>query len=374
MFNFFKKDIKKIKEKHEKELFDKRGVLAVGIGHKIKDGKDTKKDSIVVFVKTKMIEEALLNSEKVPKKIDGIETDVIEIGEEIRPLYRKKHRPVIGGTSGIVETGTACSIGLIAFKNGKPVALTNEHCVTFPSGTDNVGKLFLQPSPVDGGKTVDAIGKVSSKPTLRNDQINKVDSAIIELDENIKYDLSVKDIKNYPKKWIEPEVGMKFIKIGRTTGKTEGIISHTNVTAQVNYKGNLGVCSFYPCFFALQNNYNIVDGGDSGSCVFNSDGIIGQTFAAAPNLAIFLVGSIIGKELGIELDKAQLNQEGWIALGSWMEFNGFEIKVTGKTNFRSSPGLSDNIIKVLSKDSKLKVSDEEIVKADGYVWIRVLLK
>lgn len=366
MFWFFKKSINKVKEKHQAELLKKKGVLGVGVGHKIVEGKDTGRDAIVVVVEKKLPETVLLTEEKVPSRIDGIETDVIDAGGIIEPMqHRQKHRPVIGGISGKVEGGTACSIALICFKDGKEHLLTNEHCVH--NRQDKTGKKFLQPSPADGGRMTDAIGIINNPPRIKNSEVNKIDCNIVPLDKSIPYDLTVLGLENYPKKWVKPAVGMKFVKIGRTTGKTLGTISHINALAKVNYGGDLGVCEFFPCIFALQNNYNIVSGGDSGSCIFNEEGVIGQTFAAAPNLAIFLVGEIIRDELGITLDKPM---EGYVALGDWLSINGLEVITKTRTNIRDSIGLGDNLIRVLPFGTKLRIMEEGGVK-DNYFWLKV---
>lgn len=361
----FKKSIEKVKEQNLEELFKKKGVEAVAIGNKIVNGKDTGEKSISVFVKTKMADISLLKSERIPKTIGGYKTDVIDMYGTAEPLHRKKHRPLVAGVSGMVEGGTACSIGLIAYKNGNPVILTNDHCVSY-QGKNNIGKCFLNPSPADGGTLKDSIGKIISAPIIKKDEINKIDSAIIPIE--VDYDLSVFGLGDYPKKWVKPKIGMKFKKIGRTTGVTEGVITHIDAIACVNYKGDLGICTFRPCIFALQENYNIVNGGDSGSCIFNEEGVIGQTFAATSGLAIFLTGEVVGKELGIDLEKKE-PIEGYVALEkSWITDE--EVLVNG-LNFRKEPNIDNNVIGKLNKGDKIKVV-EYAGFCSGYHWLRVL--
>lgn len=150
---FWRKDINKIKAKYERELMKKCHLEAIAVGHKIKGGRDTGEEAIVCFVQHKIFPSMMDKEEVVPEKLEGIKTDVVEIGGEIRPMeYRRKHRPVIGGISGKAENGTACSIGLICFKDGKPGILSNDHCAHYPSGKNNQGKKFLQPSPMDSLK------------------------------------------------------------------------------------------------------------------------------------------------------------------------------------------------------------------------------
>lgn len=111
-------------------------------------------------------------------------------------------------------------------------------------------------------EVLNAIGTIIYPPRIKNTEVNKIDSIFIPLSED--YELRVYGIpENLPKRWVRPEVGKSFVKVGRTTGRTVGVISHINALAKVNYGGELGVCEFRPCIFALQNNYNIVAGGDS---------------------------------------------------------------------------------------------------------------
>ena len=71
----------------------------------------------------------------------------------------------------------------------------------------------------------------------------------------------------------------------------------------------------------------------------------------------------------IELSK---EEEGYIALGDWMKFSGLDIIVTSNTNFRSTPEISNNVIRLLPRGTKLKTV-EEIKQSGGYNWIKVKL-
>jgi hypothetical protein len=360
---FFRPSIEESREKAEKYL-RKEGVIGVATGNKIKAGCTTNTPAITFIVKEKISEWQLMSTEVLPKEIDGHETDVIEVGGDILPMAKKKHRPVKGGVSGMTRGLTACTLGLIVFKDGMPHALTNQHCVTSSDlKEDNIGKKWLQPSPLDGGKAPDAIGTIENPNCLKENEVNPIDSHIIPL--SAPHELTVHGYGSYPKRWVEPKIGRRFTKVGRTTGKTMGTISHVGATATVRFGDKY--LKFYPCFFARQNNWDIVNGGDSGSVVLCEDGVLGQTFAAGPNLAIFLYGTVIAQELGISLAPPR---EGFVALGSWMNFNGTEIILRAPTNLRSSPGISDNAIEVLPANTRLTILDWGEIK-DGYLWVAV---
>ena len=61
MFNFFRQPIEKVKAKCEKDFLIKEDCLAVGIGNKIKNGKDTGKLAICIFVKKKKPDDPAIN-------------------------------------------------------------------------------------------------------------------------------------------------------------------------------------------------------------------------------------------------------------------------------------------------------------------------
>lgn len=368
MFNFFRKSINRVIQEQGKDICQKCHSLGVAEGEKIKDRKPTGEKAIVFLVKEKLPKTQLLSSETIPEKLGGYKTDVIETHGDIEPVngHRGRHRPVIGGISGKVYGGTACTLGLTAYKNGAPIALTNEHCAHYPKGSNQLNSYFLQPSPADGGKEHDKIGIITSSPRIKNNQQNKIDSIFIPLD--TPANLEVRKILNYTKKWQDPKVGVKFRKPSRTTDYTEGVISYTNALSRVNYGGSLGVCEFYPTCWAVQNNYDIVNGGDSGSCIFDEWGnVIGQTFAAAPNLAIFMPFSSIVEELGITLD-VEKPLEGYIAVNKgW--FSDVEVLVNG-LRFREMPGLNEKILEVLNAGQRIEIL-EYGEYADNWHWLKI---
>jgi hypothetical protein len=73
--------VRRIKEKYEDFLMSKEGVVGCSIGYKVVGGKKTEKLSIVCLVKEKKPEENLKKSDLVPKEIEGVPVDVVEVGE-----------------------------------------------------------------------------------------------------------------------------------------------------------------------------------------------------------------------------------------------------------------------------------------------------
>jgi hypothetical protein len=72
--------LKQIKEKYETKLLALPYVVGVGIGIKQRKGQSTKRFCLKVYVRKKSLKNSLREEEIVPKKLEGIETDVEEIG------------------------------------------------------------------------------------------------------------------------------------------------------------------------------------------------------------------------------------------------------------------------------------------------------
>jgi hypothetical protein len=73
-------DVKRIKQKYEKKLMRKKGVLGCAVGYKHIAGEKTDLVCIVCYVKKKKPEDQIRKQDLVPRYIEGIPTDIIESG------------------------------------------------------------------------------------------------------------------------------------------------------------------------------------------------------------------------------------------------------------------------------------------------------
>lgn len=69
-------NIRRIKEKYTPQLLKLKGVVGVGIGSKVVEGRATDELTIVVLVDKKLPE----HDQIIPKSLEGIPTDVQEAG------------------------------------------------------------------------------------------------------------------------------------------------------------------------------------------------------------------------------------------------------------------------------------------------------
>ncbi len=74
-------EIKKVKDKYESSLLAVDGVVGCSVGYKQLQGKKTNKLAIVCLVQKKKPRKQLSEKELLPKEIEGVPVDVIEVGK-----------------------------------------------------------------------------------------------------------------------------------------------------------------------------------------------------------------------------------------------------------------------------------------------------
>ena len=118
-----------IQKKTRKKLELYPNVVMVGRGYKYKNGKKVSDEPVIVCsVKEKISKANLKDKDIIPTEINGLKTDVIEVGE-IRALRTDRYRPAPGGVSiGHVDI-TAGTLGcLVQGKtSGETFILSNNH-------------------------------------------------------------------------------------------------------------------------------------------------------------------------------------------------------------------------------------------------------
>ncbi len=160
------------KAKHEKAVTDHRhknpNLLGIGVGHKEVGGKFTSDLAVKFFVRAKRAERRLSKSELLPKTINGVPTDVVQLA----PLrasgnLTQRFRPALGGCSGCVVTdfnytGTL-GVGMRGWDSlaGRSYVLSNNH-VLANENRARIGDSVIQPGTLDGGHpTRDKIGELT---------------------------------------------------------------------------------------------------------------------------------------------------------------------------------------------------------------------
>ena len=316
-------EIKQIKDTHKEALLSKPNVIGLGTGYKISKGVRTGEKCLITQVRQKMPLDGLSPQSVVPKQVDGVLTDVIEIGDvRAQQARTDRWRPAPGGVSIGHYRITAGTLGVVVRDrtSGERLILSNNH-VLANSNDSNPGDPILQPGPTDGGTTTSDViahlerfipiqfsvepgncsiagsfaeignaiaGLLGSKHrvlTIRaNPQAaNLVDCAVARpvngadvLDEIVEIG-TVSGV-------LDAALGMAVRKSGRTTGLTTGEITVIDATVNVSYG---------PGRTAQFDNQIVAgpmsQGGDSGSLVVAGDALkaVGLLYAGSDQSTIF---------------------------------------------------------------------------------------
>jgi len=290
MANF--EDIQGVKWEHAFSLLCRAGVVGVGIGQKEVEGKATEVTSITILVEKKVRDSLLPIENRLPRELNGIPTDVVSIaGDDAfmkvhlrqsqlpRDDRTKRWRPAPSGVSvGHYLLQGAGTLGAWVSDSisGEPLLLSCWHVIA-NMGHCRKGDPVLQPAVLDGGKLPDDIiayldrwvdvemivptqnlsdarRKLRELLELKSQvPVNKVDAAVARPISDAVVSNEIIGIGNIrlavgSDKEVLPEIGMRVVKSGRTTGVTHGRINLTALDIFVTYP--TGVALFVDQFAA----------------------------------------------------------------------------------------------------------------------------
>lgn len=249
-----------VKEKNKKAFQSYPNVVSVGVGKK----NDTDKLCISVGVKEKVPESELDSIDVIPSDMEGVKTDVVELGEIVPELLlaqadrKGSHRPVPQGVSVGHPDITAGSTGwMYETDTGKVFIGSNNH-VLADINQASMGDDIIQPGSADGGIIPDhVIGNLVYYTPLENGVT--VDLALTSVD--VGHDNALVGIeKKITGKAESLSVGDELVKSGRTTGVMRADIQQLKASVDVNY-GEVGTITIEDCIITG----DMSDGGDSGS-------------------------------------------------------------------------------------------------------------
>lgn len=316
-----------------------QNVVGVGVGYKQMGDEDTGEPAFIVYVEKKVPRGDLARGQVVPKKINGLDVDVVEMGRvKMLGVRTGRERPCQPGVSIGHFQSTAGTFGaVVKDKETKQLMLlSNNHVLANGSSIHEVraksGDPILQPGPYDGGTIRDRIGTLYRyvplyKTEAKSDcavasavarggtallnlfkrdyelrfykldsRENTVDCAVAKLDSADLVRASILEIGDIAGV-AEATPGLKVIKSGRTTGLTSGVVKSVGTTLQVEMKDDEKV------WFADQVVTDMASQpGDSGSLVLDQKrNAVGLLFAGSDKLTIFNRISNVLERLGCEL-------------------------------------------------------------------------
>lgn len=315
--------IQNVKEIHQEALLAKPNVIGVGVGLRETRGQILDELAVKVLVTQKLPRAGLTAQATVPSEVDGIKTDVMQVGV-IRALQPRtdRWRPAPGGVSIGHYQITAGTLGCVVRDRdtGERLILSNNHVIA-NSNDAQLGDPILQPGPYDGGRVNNdtiahlvrfcpiqfevqpgtcnlanlyaSLGNIFAKLSGSTHRVqvfqadpqalNQVDAAVAKpTDDSLILDeiLEIGAIMGT----APTSLGMSVRKSGRTTGFTTGTVLVVDTTVSVTYGGGR-TARFENQIVAGPMS----QGGDSGSLVVAGDLplAVGLLFAGSDQSTVF---------------------------------------------------------------------------------------
>ena len=331
----------------------KRNVVACGVGFKVTGSQITTTPSVIVSVMQKESTQALSANDLIPTSVNNVVTDVIECGEIVahsldRRLMMRPARPGVSISHAGGATGT---LGCLVRKGTQQFILSNNHILA-NLNQGQPGDTIIQPGLADGGSPADVIAMLStfipihfSVPTTEPSPVqatstaaptaselegcanilstlfkslaqnastlsqprpvgaspspqldNQFDVALASLTDAALSDPSIVDLGSPPRGILDPALGLKVIKSGRTSGISEATISQIDVTVTVRYGDQLARFSNQMITTPFSQP------GDSGSLVLDFDrNAVGLLFSGSETVSVVTPIRPILNTLGVEL-------------------------------------------------------------------------
>jgi hypothetical protein len=247
--------------------FGLENITGIGVGMKLAAGGFTGELSVKVYVREKAPLHRVAAAAVVPPDIDGVPTDVEQVGELFPQSYARWYpRPVPCGVSCGHVRITAGTLGCLAvLNNNRLVILSNNHVLANENDAQP-GDPIIQPGRVDGGQNpAHLIGALERFVPINFPGPNLVDAAAAWTSFSLVSRRHVTYAMSPTPAAVRPQ--MVVMKNGRTTQATAGVVTGVHVN---------GVRVTYTAGVAVFNDQVVIQGiggrpfsagGDSGSVI-----------------------------------------------------------------------------------------------------------
>ncbi|RDV84621.1 hypothetical protein DXX99_00815 [Ammonifex thiophilus] len=317
---------KRVLDRYRPWLLSLPQVVGVGWGKKTVRGEVTDQEALVVFVERKLPLAELPRQARIPPRLAGVATDVVETGRfYLLGSYTGRYRPARPGVSLGHYRITAGTFGAVVYdrRTGEPLILSNNHILANrTNGSDGraqIGDPVLQPGPYDGGSVDrDTLGTLYRLVPLRYmtepascavaRAAERSANAVLELLTRSRYRLKLLRLTNVANRvdaalarpvkedlieplimeigrvtgTAEPTLDLRVKKCGRTTGLTTGEVRYVNVTVSVGL-GHDEQAFFEDQFVTTRLSLP----GDSGSLIVDEENrAVGLLFAGSDRFTV----------------------------------------------------------------------------------------
>lgn len=242
-------------------------IVGMGLGAKITQGNIIGEEPVLrVYVREKRLEAELSAKLKIPKNINGIPTDVVEVGE-VHPYS------IPCGVSVSHQNGKPGTIGCLVGKNdGSSDAdflLSNNH-IFANFNTARPGDLIVQPA-IGSSSNSSAIAKLTDFQVMNfSGGSNFMDAAIAEVINPGSVTPMIKEIGNINRNPIGSSINQSVKKHGRTTGLTHGTVRAIGVDMSIPYLNRNALLIDQIEIQSNDNDRNFSEVGDSGSLIVDN--------------------------------------------------------------------------------------------------------
>lgn len=276
-------------------------IQGIGIGLKETAGSYTGEVAVKVFVREKASESRLQSQAAVPSQVNGIPTDVEEVGDLVAQSYASRFpRPVPCGVSCGHPAITAGTIGALVVLNNNRLAILSNNHVLANENNAQMGNPILQPGRLDGGQNpADRIAILERFTPLQFPGPNLVDAAVAWTAFSlVKADHVTYRVNPTP---LAASISLPVMKNGRTTQATQGIIIGIAVNSvSVGYGSGVAVFNNQLVIRGIGSK-PFSQGGDSGSLIVSvgSRQPVGLLFAGSATHTIANPISSVISAMGI---------------------------------------------------------------------------
>lgn len=241
-------------------------IVGLGFGAKSADGYRLAGDEAIrVYVRNKLPKSALKKNQIIPSAVDGMDTDVIAVGN-----IKTAQRPTRCGCSIGHINVTAGTLGCLVRRAGDEqfYILSNNH-VLANCDSASPGDLILEPGRMDGGDPNDPIGELAEFAPLTTGAPVEIDAALARVFDVNSVLPEIMEIGPINQPEIGPSIYQSVRKHGRTTLHTVGIVTDVDADVRVwygplesaDFAGQIAVEGFRGPFSAS---------GDSGSLIVDA--------------------------------------------------------------------------------------------------------
>ncbi len=329
-------EIVRVKEQYKETILAKPNVVGVGTAYKVIGGVTSDELCIMAMVSKKIPKAGLAPDAMVPSRLEGVGTDVLQVGVlQTQSGRLERRRPLVGGISIGHYKVTAGTLGGVVRdrESGERFILSNNH-VLANSNDAQTGDPILQPGTADGGRAdEDTVARLEKFRPIRftvgpatcgvakgfekfgnamaalfgskhkvktyfNDPeaLNIVDAALARPDSDEIVSDEILDI-GILSGITSAQLGQSVRKSGRTTGYTMGKIIILDATVDIQYGERV----------ARYERQIVTDGmsspGDSGSLLVAAESLlaVGLLFAGSDQATIYNPINLVLDQLGVVL-------------------------------------------------------------------------